>query len=205
MRRAIAALGGVWHLAATMAELTELIARARDGDKTASDRLFAAVYEDLRRIAARNLRGGRDGMRTTSLVHEAYEKLARPEALDLNDRRHFFAVAARAMRQIVIDHARERAAGKRGGAFVQVTFDGAEDEAPQAGFEELVAIDDALARLEALDPRLARLVELRFFGGMNLEEAGAAIGLSPTTLKRDWRRARAFLHGALGGAGANAD
>lgn len=188
-----------------MAELTELIARARDGDKSASDRLFAAVYGDLRRIAARNLRGERDGMRTTSLVHEAYEKLARPEALDLNDRRHFFAVAARAMRQIVIDHARERAAGKRGGAFVQVTFDGAAEEAAlSGGIDELVAIDDALARLEVLEPRLARLVELRFFGGMNLEEAGAAIGLSPTTLKRDWRRARAFLHGALGDAGTGA-
>ncbi|HET9484945.1 MAG TPA: ECF-type sigma factor [Xanthomonadales bacterium] len=181
-----------------MAELTELLGRARDGDKSASDRLFAAVYEDLRRIAARNLRGAGDGMRTTSLVHEAYEKLARPEALDLNDRRHFFAVAARAMRQIVIDHARERAAGKRGGALVRVTFDGASEEAPsREGMDELVALDAALGKLEALDPRLARLVELRFFGGMNLEEAGEAIGLSPTTLKRDWRRARAFLHGAL--------
>src|SRR5688572_8759927 len=187
-----------------MAELTELLGRARDGDKSAADQLFAAVYEDLRRIAARNLRGAGDGMRTTSLVHEAYEKLARPEALDLNDRRHFFAVAARAMRQIVIDHARERAAGKRGGAFVRVTLDAdAEDAAPHGGLDELVALDDALARLEALDPRLARLVELRFFGGMNLEEAGAAIGLSPTTLKRDWRRARAFLHGALGDAEAD--
>ena len=181
-----------------MAELTELLVLAREGDKGASDRLFAAVYEDLRRIAARNLRGGGDGMRTTSLVHEAYEKLARPEALGMNDRRHFFAVAARAMRQIVIDHARERGAGKRGGAFVRVTFDGAAEEAEAAGsLDELVALDAALAKLEALDPRLARLVELRFFGGMNLDEAGAAIGLSPTTLKRDWRRARAFLHGAL--------
>ena len=182
-----------------MGNLTELLGRARAGDKQASDRLFAAVYQDLHRIAARNLRGDRDGMRTTSLVHEAYEKLARPEALDLNDRHHFFAVAARAMRPIVIDHARERAAGKRGGALVRVTFDGeAEEPALQGGMDELLAIDDALARLEALDPRLARLVELRFFGGMNLDEAGAAIGLSPTTLKRDWRRARAFLHGALG-------
>lgn len=182
-----------------MENLTELLGRARDGDKKASDRLFAAVYEDLRRIAARNLRGAGDGMRTTSLVHEAYEKLARPEALDLNDRRHFFAVAARAMRQIVIDHARERGAGKRGGEFVRVTFEGAADEAvSRDGLDELVALDAALEKLDALDPRLARLVELRFFGGMNLEEAGDAIGLSPTTLKRDWRRARAFLHGALG-------
>jgi len=182
-----------------MAELTELLALAREGDKRASDRLFAAVYEDLRCIAARNLRGAGDGMRTTSLVHEAYEKLARPEALDLNDRRHFFAVAARAMRQIVIDHARERTAGKRGGDFIRVTFEGAADEAAsREGLDELVALDAALEKLDVLDPRLARLVELRFFGGMNLEEAGDAIGLSPTTLKRDWRRARAFLHGALG-------
>ncbi|HVF35499.1 MAG TPA: ECF-type sigma factor, partial [Candidatus Saccharimonadia bacterium] len=154
-----------------MGNLTELLGRARDGDKQASDRLFAAVYEDLHRIAARNLRGAGDGMRTTSLVHEAYEKLARPEALDLNDRRHFFAVAARAMRQIVIDHARERGAGKRGGEFVRVTFEGAADEAvSRDGLDELVALDAALEKLDALDPRLARLVELRFFGGMNLEE-----------------------------------
>jgi RNA polymerase sigma factor (TIGR02999 family) len=181
-----------------VAELTELIARARDGDKSASDRLFTAVYDDLRRMAARNLRGERDAMRTTSLVHEAYEKLARPQALALNDRRHFFAVAARAMRQIVVDHARERGAAKRGAELQRVTFDGAAGESGDASLDELVALDAALDRLEALDTRLARLVELRFFGGMNLDEAGESLGLSPTTLKRDWRRARAFLHAELG-------
>ena len=178
-------------------ELTQLIRQARDGDKQASDRLFSAVYDDLRRIAARQL-GPSSGMATTSLVHEAYVKLARPDSLDLNDRQHFYAVAARAMRNIVIDHARERIAVKRGAGAHHVTLE-ANDEPSSGETDRLIALDAALTHLEALDPRLGKLVELRFFGGMNLEEAGEAIGLSPTTLKRDWRRARAFLHGALDG------
>ena len=190
-----------------MAELTELIGQARSGDAGASDRLFAAVYADLHRLAARQLRAGDGGgMRTTSLVHETYLKLARPDALDVADRAPFFAVAARAMRQIAVDRVRAHCAGKRGGGAHHATLDTAAGPADERDIAELLALDAALTRLEQLDVRLARLVELRFFAGMNLEEAGAVLGLSERTLKRDWRRARAFLHGSLGGvAGTSSD
>lgn len=183
-----------------MAELTQLIVQARSGDRDAGDRLFEAVYRDLHRLAARQLRSGDGGgMRTTSLVHETYLKLARPEALDVADRAHFFATAARAMRQIAIDRVRAHRAGKRGGGAVHATLDTASGGAEEHDLAELLALDSALATLESLDPRLARLVELRFFVGMDLEEAGRVLGLSERTLKRDWRRARAFLHASLGG------
>ena len=178
-------------------ELTELIHEARSGSKPAADRLFTLVYDDLHRLAARQLQPF-GGMATTSLVHETYLKLARPAALELNDRQHFFAVAARAMRQIAINHVRERMAGKRGGGAVVVTLGAADSVAADAEGNDLLALDAALDRLADADARLAQLVELRFFGGMSLEEAGAAIGMSPSTLKRDWRKARAFLHGAIG-------
>lgn len=187
-----------------MAELTELTARARTGDRAASERLFRAVYDDLHRLAARQVaRAGEAGMGSTSLVHEAYIRLARPESLAVNDREHFFAVAARAMRQIAVDHVRERLAQKRGGGLAVTTLPGA-DQMPMesAGHEQLIALDAALSALEHAEPRLARLVELRFFGGLDLDEAGRVLGFSPTTLKRDFRKARAFLHAHLGGEDA---
>jgi len=182
-----------------MSDVTLLIGRAAAGDREANDALFALVYDDLRRMAARQLRGSGDGLRTTSLVHEAYMRLARPQALDVRDRMHFFAVAARAMRQIVIDHVRARHAGKRGGGAEATSLDGLEvaGEDPVRDVQ-MLALDRALEQLAARDERLARLVELRFFVGMSLEEAGTAMGLSEPTLKRDWRKARAFLHGLLG-------
>lgn len=183
-----------------MAEVTELIHGARGGDAGASERLFALVYADLHRLAARQLRAGDGGgMRTTSLVHEAYLKLARPEALDVADRAHFFAVAARAMRQIAVDRVRAHCAAKRGGGVAHASLGQEAGPADGRDLADLLALDAALTRLEALEARLARLVELRFFGGMSLEEAGAVLGLSERTLKRDWRRARAFLHGLLDG------
>jgi RNA polymerase sigma factor (TIGR02999 family) len=180
-------------------ELTQLIREARSGSKPAADRLFTMVYDDLHRIAARQLQPY-GGMATTSLVHEAYMKLARPAALELADRQHFFAVAARAMRQISINTTRERLAAKRGGGAPVVTLGAADDVEADMSGTDLLALDAALEQLAAAEPRLAQLVELRFFGGMGLEEAGALIGLSPTTLKRDWRKARAFLHGVIGDA-----
>ena len=186
-----------------MAELTQLIARARGGDSDASDALFRAVYEDLRQLAGRQVgRGDGGGLGRTSLVHEAYLRLAKPEALALSDREHFFAVAARVMRQIAVDHARARLAVKRGGDADVTGLDTgvpAPDQGPD--HDQLIALNGALDELENAERRLARLVELRFFGGMTLEEAGGAIGLSPRTLKRDWRRARAFLHARLGEGG----
>jgi len=177
-----------------MAEVTELISRARAGDKGATDRLFEAVYADLRKLAAHQLRGAAGA---TSLVHEAYFRLARPQSLAVGDRQHFFAVAARAMRQLSIDHARRRAADKRGAGAADIDLDAVAPEA-LARDDDLFALDHALTRLGELDPRLVELVEMRFFGGLELEEIAGLCGRSERTLKRDWRKARAFLHHQLG-------
>lgn len=175
-------------------DVTELIGRAGRGEKDAADRLFAAVYKDLHRVAERVLRRGDGGMHTTSLVHDAYLKLRRPEALNQHDRQHFFAVAARAMRQIVIDHARERAAAKRGGEFDFSSLDSSAIQVAASGrSEQLLALDESLGRLAEVDPDLARLVELRFFAGLDLGELSRILDRSERSLKRDWRRARAFL------------
>jgi RNA polymerase sigma factor (TIGR02999 family) len=184
-----------------MGEVTELIVAARGGDRDASDRLFAAVYADLHRIAEGQVARRRsDGMRATSLVHEAYFRLARPDALQLNDREHFFAVAARAMRQLVVDHARHRARDKRGGGQAALTLDDALPD-PDGGQRDIdvLALDQALAELAELDPDLTRLVEMRFFAGLELAEIADVTNRSERSLKRDWRRARAFLYLQLGG------
>ncbi|MEO8461121.1 MAG: ECF-type sigma factor [Dokdonella sp.] len=184
-----------------MDELTQLIVAAQDGDKQSAERLFRAVYKDLHRLAARQVaRGDGGGMGGTSLVHEAYLRLAKPDALAVNDSQHFFAVAARAMRQIAVDHARERLTMKRGGGIAATTL-GAADAASSnddVRYQQLFALNEAMEALDAVEPRLARLVELRFFAGLTLEEAGELLGFSPRTLKRDFRRARAFLHARLG-------
>jgi len=183
-----------------MGEVTLLIGRARDGDREAADALFRAVYDDLRRIAGRQAAGAGAGAHgATSLVHEAYFPLAKPEALALNDRRHFFAVAARAMRQIAVDHARERLAVKRGAGAPMTTLGAVDAQAADdARLERLLDLDEAMKALEASDERLARLVELRHFSGLQLDEAGEVLGLSEATLKRDYAKARAFLHAWLG-------
>jgi RNA polymerase sigma factor (TIGR02999 family) len=174
-------------------EITELIGKARSGDQLASERLFATLYDELRRIAAGQLRGT-SAMRATSLVHETYLKLANHGAIEVNDRGHYFAVAARVMRQIVIDHVRSRAALRRGGEFQFKPLDTTAMQAAAEGRgEELLALDEALARLEAIDPPLAALVEMRFYAGLELTEIAGAIDRSERSLKRDWRRARAFL------------
>ena len=177
-------------------ELTELIRAARSGAQAESDQLYARVYADLRRIAAGQLRG-QSVLGATSLVHEAYFRLARPDSLAVEDRQHFYAVAALAMRQIVLNHVRSQQAIKRGDGVVLTTLGAADQVASGEDGADLLALDSALTQLAEAEPRLAKLVELRFFGGMTLEEAGAAVGLSPTTLKRDWRKARAFLHAAI--------
>ncbi len=174
--------------------VTELIGRAGAGDKDAANRLFAAVYADLHRLAGRVLRSGDGGMHTTSLVHDAYLRLRRPEALNQRDREHFFAVAARAMRQIVIDHARERAAAKRGGGIDISSLDSSAIEVAASGHSDhLLALDESLNRLAELEPGLARLVEMRFFGGIELAELSRIVDRSQRSLERDWARARAFL------------
>jgi RNA polymerase sigma factor (TIGR02999 family) len=179
------------------ADTTMLIAAARAGDKHSEARLFERVYADLHRLAQRHLRAvNRTPEHATSLVHEVYLRLAHA-GLSLNDRQHFFAVASRAMRQIVVDHARSRLADKRGGGVAPVSFDAAIDIAAEGHDEQLLQIDAALQRLGDVDPDLARFVELRFFGGLKFEELAEATGRSERSLKRDWAKARAFLYREL--------
>ena len=186
--------------AAAAGDMTALINAARDGDKTAEAALFRAVYGDLRRIAQRHLNASSPEIaHATSLVHEVYLRLAGGDGqgLALNDRTHFFAVASRAMRQLVVDHVRSRTADKRGGGIEPVALDSLVVAVAEGRDEDVLMLDEALDRLAEADPRLARLVELRFFGGLQLDELAALLGLSERTLKRDWRKARAFLHREL--------
>lgn len=184
-------------------EVTVLIARAQGGDRVAADRLFEVVYQELHQLASRQRQSGAGGdMGATSLVHESYLRLIRGMSLGSAGRAHFFAIAAQAMRQIAINQVRARMAEKRGGAMEVTSLDGLVDGAEPAETKpgDLLALDQALTRLESFDARLSRLVELRFFGGMSLAEAGDKLGLSERTLKRDWRKARAFLHAELAAA-----
>jgi RNA polymerase sigma factor (TIGR02999 family) len=163
------------------------------------DRLFSLVYDELRIHAHRRRLfqgGGDDMLNTTALVHEAYLKMTEPASLSYQDRAHFFAVAARAMRQILVDAARRRKAFKRGGGVVAAVLD-----EERVGIDhratELLALDVALTQLALLDQRLSRLVELRYFAGLSVEETAEVLALSPRTVKRDWRKARALLYDAL--------
>jgi len=165
-----------------------------EGDESALDRLLPLVYAELRRIA-HGQRAGRASdltLNTTAIVHEAYLKLAHSAAATPKDRGHFFAVAATAMRQILIDHARARLARKRGDGADHVSLEDHDAVVDQRA-SELVDLDAALRRLEQVDERAARVVELRFFGGLSVEEAAEALGIGARTVKREWRAARAFL------------
>ncbi|REJ75201.1 MAG: hypothetical protein DWQ36_06200 [Acidobacteria bacterium] len=174
-----------------------MLAAARGGDRSAYDEVFARVYDELRRVAARQAArlGVGDSLASTALVHEAYLKLVGQGVVASNDRVHFFALAARAMRQILVDHLRHRGRRKRGGAADHVPLEHIEVRAESAGapVEDLLALDAALDRLEAVDQELGRLVEWRFFAGLTLEEIAGMTTTSERTLKRDWQVARAFL------------
>ncbi|HUP24694.1 MAG TPA: sigma-70 family RNA polymerase sigma factor [Thermoanaerobaculia bacterium] len=178
--------------------VTDLLIAIREGDSTATSRLMTLVYDELHAMARRQLRRSRPGqtLNTTALVHEAYLKLVQPARADWNDRSHFLAIAATAMRYIVVDHARRRSAQKRGGDAHHTSLD-----ASELGIEgrvvETLALDQAIERLAAVSDRLARLVELLFFGGLTEEEAAGVLGLSERTVRRDWRKARAFLSRVL--------
>lgn len=187
-------------------EITRLLSAARGGDRAASDALFASVYRELHRLAHAQLAvRGRPGdtLDTTALVHEAYLRLVQPAGLSAEDRAHFFNLAARIMRHVMVDYARRRDAAKRSGEVVRIEIGGpgepaAEPDARLAG--DLLALDASLERLEAESPRLARLVELRFFAGLSFTEIGEVQGLTERTAKRDWRKARAFLLAELAGS-----
>jgi len=185
--------------------MTTLLEAARGGDAAAADELYGRLYADLRRLARAQLARARRGtptLNTTALVHEAYLRLA-PEGLAVESERHFLNLAAKVMRGLVVDALRRRGAAKRGAELRVDWPEGFEpsDEQPLSA-EELLALDDALVELERESPRLARLVELRFFGGLGLEEIAALLDVGERTLKRDWRRARAFLWSELRGADA---
>jgi RNA polymerase sigma factor (TIGR02999 family) len=179
-------------------DITGLLQAANRGDSEALDRLTPLVYDELRWLAHRQLQRehGPRTLSTTALVHEAYLKLVDAPELPADNRRHFFGAAARAMRQIMIAEARRRDATKRGGGIACVTLD-AEQLSIDDISVELLALDQALSRMEAVDERLARVVECRFFGGLSLEETADVTLTSVRTVKRDWRLARAWLQSEL--------
>ncbi|MBI1874888.1 MAG: sigma-70 family RNA polymerase sigma factor [Acidobacteria bacterium] len=174
--------------------VASLVERARDGDERALATLMPLVYDELRRLAAAYLRRERPGqtLQATALVHEVYIRLLQDSQLAWQNRAHFFGIAARSMRQILVERARARRAEKRGGERVRVTLDPGLVAAAPRSFD-LEVLDDALTRLGALDPDLARVVEVRFFGGLSIEETAEALSVSPATIKRRWSLAKAWL------------
>jgi RNA polymerase sigma factor (TIGR02999 family) len=175
-------------------EVTRLLGAVREGDRAALDELFSLVYEQLKALShVQRLRWeGDHTLHTTALVHEAYLKMVRQEAGGWCDRAHFFAVASRAMRQVLVNYAERRCAEKRGGGAEMVSLDESNPVAPEAA-EDLLALDEALHRLEQIDPRRCRVVEYRFFAGLAIGETAEVLGVSAATVKRDWTLASAWL------------
>lgn len=180
-------------------DVTRLLAAAGGGDRAAFDRLYAAVYGELRSMAAGRMRRERRSvtLQPTVLVNEAWLRLA-GSAEDFNSRAQFFFAASESMRRILVEYARRRLAAKRGGGMEAVTLSGLELAAAGGGEVDVLAVDEALERLKTERPRLAQLVTLRFFAGLSIEDAATALGISPATAKRDWNFARAWLLDAIG-------
>jgi len=181
-------------------DLTQLLQDWSRGDADAFEKLVPIVYDELHGLARRFMRRERADhtLQTTALVNEAYLKLVGKSDIQWQNRAHFLAVAAQVMRRILVTHARKRGAGKRGGAGLRIVFDEAMVPVPEKGVD-LVALDDALTRLTGIEPIQARLVELRFFGGLTIEEASAVLEVSPATAKRKWVAAKAWLFRELKG------
>lgn len=175
--------------------VTQLLQEWSDGDRQALDKLVPVVYQELRRLAHHYMKRERVGhtLQTTAVVNEAYMRLVNYKRMHWKNRVHFFAVAAQVMRRILVEHARSRKYAKRGGGAQRVSLD---DVALVSGERsaEVIAVDDALTELEAWDARKCRIVELRFFGGMSIEETAEALNISSTTVEREWRSAKAWLH-----------
>lgn len=176
-------------------QVTELLARWSKGEEDAREKLVPLVYDELRRLARRCLAGRpqEHTLQSTALVHEAYLRLVGRNEVHWQNRVHFFAVAARLMRGILVDHARMRHASKRGGNNLTLTLDDAL-ASPKQRELDLVALDDALNALSTLDPKQGQLVELRFFAGLSIEDTSHVLGISPATVKREWATARAWLY-----------
>jgi RNA polymerase sigma factor (TIGR02999 family) len=183
--------------------ITQLLIAWGNGNEAAMDNLAPLVHKELHRVAARHMAGERPGhiLQTTALVNEAYLRLIDWKNVQWQNRAHFFGLAAQIMRRILVDHARTRNSAKRGGDALQVTLSEAAGVAMQRT-TDMVALDDALKTLEALDPRQSKVVELRFFGGLSLDETAEALGVSVATVRRDWSLAQAWLYRELSGKGA---
>ncbi len=174
-------------------QITHWLQAAREGDEHAMNALFSVVYDQLRRLAHKVRQGeSSQTMNTTALVHEAYLKLHLADGVSMESRVHFYRIAARAMRQVLVEEARRRKAQKRSAGQMAVTFEEQHHASP-AQADEVLALDEALTHLEAMNPRHAQVVECRFFAGLNVEETATALGISTPTVKRDWRTARAWL------------
>jgi RNA polymerase sigma factor (TIGR02999 family) len=180
-------------------EVTQLLHDWRSGDQDALNKLLPLVYDELRRLAASYLRRERPGhtLQTTALVHEAYLKLVDQTHANWQNRAQFFGVAAQLMRRILVDHARDHQAAKRGGGAEKVTLDAALEISADKKPPDLIALDDALTALAQFDPRQSRIVELRYFGGLEITETAEVLGISPATVKREWNSARAWLFNQL--------
>jgi len=179
-------------------EITALLQAWGGGDGAALERLVPLVYAELRQVARRAMGRERPGhtLQSTALIHEVYLKLLGGKPLRWENRAHFYAIAAKLMRQVLVDHARTKRRRKRGGSAARVTLDEGLLLSPQAG-PDLVALDDALRALAAIDPRKGRVVELRFFGGLEVEETAHVLGVSPQTVMRDWKLAKVWLYREL--------
>jgi RNA polymerase sigma factor (TIGR02999 family) len=188
-----------------MSEVTQILSAIEAGDPQAAEQLLPLVYDELRRLAAQRLAGEGPGhtLQPTALVHEAYLKLVGPEPQrPWHGRAHFFAAAAEAMRRILIDHARRKGRARRGGGRKRVELEEI-DPATEEGADDLLALDEALGRLAAADPRRAELVRLRYFAGLTLEQAAELLGISRATADRHWAFARAWLYDAMTGGDDN--
>jgi RNA polymerase sigma factor (TIGR02999 family) len=176
-------------------EITNLLVRSGQGDKAALDQLLPLVYQELRRLAHHQLQQERasHSLQTTALVHEAYLRLAGQQAVDWENRYHFFALAAQMMRRVLVDYARARQSEKRGGGAVQVSLSQAEGQAEDRA-AEVIALDEALSALAKLNRRQSQVIELRYFGGLSVEETAAVLQVSLSTVLGDWRQARAWLY-----------
>ncbi len=179
--------------------VTELLRQWTNGSASAMDELLPYIYDELRRRAARYLRRERVNhtLQTTALVHEAYLKLVDQKAVRWKDRGHFFAVAAQAMRRILVDHAKHKNRAKRGGELPDIQLDSSVENAIAESKVDIEALDEALSRLSLIDPDQERLVELRFFAGLSLEEAAAVMEISRSTAAREWQVAKSWLHREL--------
>ncbi|HEU0201570.1 MAG TPA: ECF-type sigma factor [Burkholderiaceae bacterium] len=182
-----------------MATITLLLQRARDGEATARDELFAAAYDNLKRLARARLRdnGAKVELDTTSLVHEAYLRFTQGGELRAEDRSAFFAYASRVMRSVIVDSAREQLAERRGGNLMRLTLTTQVLDGAAADDEAILHVRDALAALEVVEPRLAQVVEMRYFGGYTEQEIAAALDITERTVRRDWEKARLLLEIAL--------